>query len=128
MSSWKKEFDNFCARSSIHGLSRLSDQEGQKNKCARAMWLLIIVALMIILVLAASTISIEVFSRKKVYTSMTMASNETMAFPDIHICDSSFFNRQRLLGELNSFYFLKIATKSVAIYFFILTEMLRDGV
>lgn len=103
MLQWRKRFNKFCTKSSIHGLAHLTsghdEEDQQSSNCARVTWFIVIGTLLIILVLATGAISFEAFGRKKVYTSITITKNKTMTFPDIHICDSSFFSRRRLSGK-----------------------------
>lgn len=92
-SSWKA----FCERSSIPGLSYIVDRS--LPIWIRIFWLLVILTLLGILIYATGTLSASVFSQKKVYSSMTIVTNESLPFPEIHICDSGFFSRKRLYGK-----------------------------
>lgn len=91
-SSWKA----FCERTSIPGLSYVVDSA--LPRWMRMIWGVVILALLLILIYATGTLSAAVFSRQKVYSSMTIVTNESLAFPDIHICDSGFFSRKKLIG------------------------------
>ncbi len=91
-SSWKA----FCERTSIPGLSYVVDSA--LPRWMRMVWGVVILVLLLILIYATGTLSAAVFSRQKVYSSMTIVTNESLPFPDIHICDSGFFSRKKLIG------------------------------
>lgn len=92
-SNWKA----YCQRSSIPGLSYVVDDS--LLMWMRIFWVVVILVLFVILIYATGTLTACVFSREKVYSSMTIVTNDSLTFPDIHICDSGFFSRKKLYGK-----------------------------
>lgn len=89
---------------SIPGIHYITD--ASLPKWMRLLWILVILALFITLVVVTGILSAVVFSRQKIYSSMmTMTTNESLPFPIIHICEQSFFSRQRLISNAFSISF-----------------------
>ena len=66
----------------------------------RIIWSLVVFSFMSILFLAAGTVTCRMFGRRQeIYSGLTTVTNDSLDLPDIHICDASFFRRQRLLGK-----------------------------
>ena len=87
---------------SIPGIFYITD--ASLPKWIRLLWTLVVLALFITLIVVTGILSAVVFSRQKIYSSMmTMATNESLPFPIIHICEQSFFSRQRLISRPNAF-------------------------
>ncbi len=108
---WKK----FARTTTGHGFSRMVDRD--EPVLLRIFWVLVVILLGIGLFTAIFFISYESLVIKGLQREFIIQHNDTMLLPDIHICDTSLFNRSILQGLLctpfpfyiftNKLYFIK---------------------
>ncbi len=92
----KQTLEIFCKKSNIAGFSYTVDYHFPK--WIRFIWIIILTALVTFMLVACGILTSDVFISKNVYTTMTMETNDSLAFPVIHICEPSFYSRQKLSG------------------------------
>lgn len=96
-SNFREHWTKFCRTTGIPGLRHIVDQS--QPLWIRRFWFIVIHTCFVILVSVVCCRSVEIFTRLRVYSSLTMVDNHSLVYPDIHICDPSFFSRNRLLGK-----------------------------
>lgn len=90
---WKK----FAQTTTGHGFARMMDRD---EPCRlRIFWALVVILLTAGLLTSVSIISYESLFLKGLQREFIVQHNDTMRLPDIHICDTSLFNRTVLQGK-----------------------------
>lgn len=103
-SLWKR----FARTTTGHGFDRMVDSE--EPRYMRTFWVTVIVVLLSGLLTSIVIISYEELVVRELRREFIVRYNKTMLLPDIHICDTSLFNRTILEGKFYScvLYFLLV--------------------
>lgn len=91
---WKR----FASTTTGHGFARMVD-EGEPRSL-RIFWISVILVLVSALLVSIAIISYETLVVRGLRREFIVQNNKTMSLPDIHICDTSLFNRTVLRGKL----------------------------
>ncbi|KAI9552029.1 hypothetical protein GHT06_022366 [Daphnia sinensis] len=89
-SLWKR----FARTTTGHGFARMVDTE--EHKYMRIFWVTVIVLLLSGLLTSIAIISYDELVVREIRREFIVQNNKTMLLPDIHICDTSLFNRTNL--------------------------------
>lgn len=100
---WKR----FARTTTGHGFARMVDEDEPKS--LRIFWVSVIVLLMSALLVSIAIISYETLVVRGLRREFIVQNNRTMSLPDIHICDTSLFNRTVLRGKL--FFLIQVGTR-----------------
>lgn len=92
-SPWKK----FARTTTGHGFSRMVDRD--EPLLLRIFWVLVVILLSIGLFAAIFILTYEALVLQGLQREFIVQHNDTMLLPDIHICDTSLFNRTILQGQ-----------------------------
>lgn len=87
---------NFAKTTTGHGFARLVDSK--EARWLQVFWTFVVSALMAVLVISIAVISYESLVVRGLRREFIVQQNNTMHLPDIHICDTSLFNRTLLQG------------------------------
>ncbi|XP_046445184.1 uncharacterized protein LOC124194846 [Daphnia pulex] len=87
---WKR----FARTTTGHGFARMVDSDEPKS--IRIFWVVVVVLLISGLLISIVIISYEVLVVRGLRREFIVQNNATMFLPDIHICDTSLFNRTAL--------------------------------
>ena len=90
---WKR----FARTTTGHGFARMVDRDEPKSM--RIFWVTVIVLLISGLFTSITIISYEALVVRGLRREFIVQHNTTMFLPDIHICDTSLFNRTILQGR-----------------------------
>ena len=94
-SSFRAELENFCSKTSAHGLSQISLSTTRKGK---AFWILLFLAACII-----PTVNIIGFLREymeyPVETEVSSVYESSLIFPSVTVCNINNFHRSRLQND-----------------------------
>ncbi len=96
---WKR----FARTTTGHGFARMVDREEPKSM--RIFWVTVIVLLISGLLTSIIIISYESLVVRGLRREFIVQHNTTMFLPDIHICDTSLFNRAILQGSPQAFFY-----------------------
>lgn len=88
---------NFAKTTTGHGFARLVDSK--EAWWLRVFWTFVVSALMAVLLISIAVISYESLVVRGLRREFIVQHNNTMHLPDIHICDTSLFNRTILQGK-----------------------------
>lgn len=91
-------WNRFARTTTGHGFARMVDK--QESCQLRIFWALAVILLTAGLFVSVSIISYESLVLKGLQREFIVQNNDTMLLPDIHICDTSLFNRTILQGKL----------------------------
>lgn len=91
---WKR----FASTTTGHGFARMVDEEEPRS--LRIFWVSVVLLLVSALLVSISIISYETLVVRGLRREFIVQNNKTMSLPDIHICDTSLFNRTVLRGKL----------------------------
>jgi hypothetical protein len=98
-SPWKK----FARTTTGHGFSRMVDRD--EPVLLRIFWVLVVILLSIGLFAAIFILTYEALVLQGLQREFIIQHNDTMLLPDIHICDTSLFNRTILQGRYKNVHF-----------------------
>lgn len=90
-------WERFAQTTTGHGFARLVDRNEPKSW--RLFWLLALVLLISGLLVTVLLISYEALIVRGLRREFIVQNNKSMFLPDIHICDTSPFNRTVLQGN-----------------------------
>lgn len=93
----KEIWKSFAETTTGHGFARIVDQNQPKS--LRIFWVVVIVILVFALLVSISMISYETLIVRGLRREFIVQNNKTLMLPDIHICDTSLFNRTILQGK-----------------------------
>lgn len=93
--AWAK-WSSFCRKTTCHGMARIIDKD--EPLLLRILFGLTIKCLAIGLLKSIYIISYEKLVIKGLSREFILQHNDTMTLPDVHICDTSLFNRTVLQG------------------------------
>ena len=102
---------SFCRKTTFHGLSQIADKE--ESRFTKIIYGLFIAILTIGLLVSIYVITYDKLVLKGLQREFLVQHNETMFLPDIHICDTSLFNRSILERMYLFLKFSRILRRSI---------------
>ena len=94
-----KILEKFCQMTTFHGYNFLVDYS--KPKWIRISSAAVLFLFLMVFIYFGAKVSAAIFQSHAINTSFTTETPDSQPFPNIHICDNSYFSKRRLKGDLS---------------------------